>query len=792
MKKFMFVGMFVLSALQAFSQHTLEGVVSHQQTGEGLSGANVRLKSSSLATATTAEGRFLFSDLASGEYTLLISYVGFASQQVQVSLPQAAPLSVALVPEIRMNDEVIVNATRASERTATTFSNLKKADIQAQNLGQDLPFLLNLSPSVVVTSDAGNGVGYTGIRVRGSDPTRINVTVNGIPLNDSESHGVFWVNMPDFASSVNSLQIQRGVGTSTNGAAAFGATVNIQTETLNPEAYATIDNSFGSFNTRKHTVKAGTGLLANRFAFDARLSSLYSDGYVDRAFSDLKSYFVSGGYYGENTIIKANMFSGKEVTYQSWWGLPEALLETDRTDNYYTYENETDNYQQTHYQLIGAHSFGSALTLNLALHYTRGAGYYEQFREDDDLADYNLPDVQLGDTLISSTDLIRRRWLDNHFFGFTYSADYKPSDALQIIVGGGANRYLGDHFGEIIWAQYASTSSIRERYYDNSATKDDWNVYAKGFYSFSPKWVAFLDLQQRVIEYNYSGIDNDQRAIEGDFSYAFFNPKAGLTYQRSASEQYYVSFSIGNREPVRNDFVDAAEGRTPQAENLQNLELGYKKSGSTYSLEATYYLMNYKNQLVLTGELNDVGSSIRTNVPTSYRTGIELAGLWRVHPRVDVGGNITLSRNKIASFTEVLYGYFDDGSVTVEENVYQDTDISFSPNVIAGSNVVFRPWKGAEISWMSKYVGAQYLDNTSNANRALDAYWVNDVRISYLIPVKGLKEVRASLLVNNVLNEMYESNGYTFSYGYEGTLYTENYYYPQAGINFLAGLSLSF
>lgn len=713
-------------------------------------------------------------------------------------------------------DDVIVYATRAKENTPTTYSEITREQIEKVNLGQDLPILLNLSPSLVTTSDAGAGVGYTGLRIRGSDATRINVTINGIPVNDSESHGVFWVNMPDLASSVDNIQIQRGVGTSTNGAAAFGATVNLQTNVPSQDAYAEVNNSFGSFNTRKHTLMYNTGLLNNKWSFESRLSKIASDGYIDRAESDLQSYFLSGGYYGKKTIVKALVFGGKEVTYQSWWGTPQAVLENDeagieaiisnngyseaqaqnirtagRTFNYYLYENEVDNYQQDHYQLHLSHSLSSDWTLNVAGHYTYGRGYFEQFREDDDFADYNLSNVTIGDSTITSTDLIRRRWLDNHFYGTTFSLNYLGKD-LDITLGGAWNKYDGDHFGEIIWAQYASNSEIRDRYYDNVGLKTDFNTYLKANYQLS-NLNLFADMQVRKVDYETIGVDNDLRAIDTGDDYTFFNPKVGATYTLNESSNVYASFAIGNREPVRNDFVDAPGGVTPQHETLRNLEVGYRKFGQDFSFQANYYLMDYENQLVLTGELNDVGSNVRQNVPDSYRMGIELVGAYQFTNQLRWDANLTLSRNKIKNFTEVLYNYgenFDE--FNIEETRFTDTDISFSPNIISGSRLTYSPLEGFEAAILSKYVGKQFLDNTSNDARSIDAYFINDLGLSYDFSIESVKNVNVSLLVNNVLDVEYSSNGYTFGYAGGDYVVRENYFYPQAGRNFLLALNVRF
>ncbi|WP_297336676.1 TonB-dependent receptor [Algoriphagus sp.] len=786
---------FCLTFTVAFAQQQIKGIVVDQSTNSPLFGAAVWAEGTGRGTVTDSEGKFNLSRLPEGKLTIKVSYLGYESVSREIILPDAEELVFRLESKDLLSEEFIVSATRASENTPTTFKTIDKVELEKRNLGQDIPILLNFTPSVVSHSDAGAGVGYTGLRIRGSDQTRINATINGIPLNDAESHGVFWVNMPDFASSVENVQIQRGVGTSTNGAATFGASLNFQTDTRKDDAYAEIDHGFGSFGTWRHSVKAGTGLLNNRFAVDARLSKITSDGFVDRAFSDLSSWFVSGGYYGEKSVIKLVAFSGKEQTYQSWWGLPEDKLEDDRTWNYYTYENETDNYQQDHYQLIYTGQVGSNWKTNLALHYTYGRGYYEQFRENDDFASYNLPNVTIGEELISSTDIIRRRWLDNDFYGFVGSVNYiSENGKLDWIIGGGANRYDGGHFGEILWARIAGNTNIRDRYYDNNAIKDDRNIYTKATYEISPGLNVFGDLQLRGIDYSFNGVNDDQRIVNGQENYTFFNPKFGFSYQ-NGNQTYYASYAVANREPTRSDFTDNPITEVPRPERLTNIEAGVRASSGDFTYNANFYFMDYKDQLILTGQINDVGAYIRENVASSYRAGIELDGAYQLSPVWTLGGNIAFSQNKIAEFTE----YIDDYSVEEfqqEQFTYTDTDIAFSPNVVGSAIIEFNPTKNLTVNWLSKYVGRQFLDNTSNLDRSLDAFFTNDLRISYSAQPRYFKGLEVNLLINNIFNERYEPNGYTFSYFVPGgngrELVTENFYYPQAGTNFLLGVSMKF
>ncbi|MEB2773936.1 TonB-dependent receptor [Algoriphagus sp. D3-2-R+10] len=795
MKKVFLSLAFCLAAISSWAQQSLSGKVLDASSGEALVGASVWAENQGKGGITDENGLFTINKLQTGEAEIRVSYIGYTTIKQTVELPYSGELTIRLKATDLMTEEFIVSATRASQSTPTTFQEISKEYLAKRNLGQDMPQLLNFTPSVVTFSDAGAGIGYTGMRIRGSDQSRINVTVNGIPMNDAESHGVFWVNMPDFASSVDNLQIQRGVGTSTNGAATFGASLNFQTDTRNDDAYAQVDNSVGSFNSFKHTVKVGSGLLNNRFAVDARLSKITSDGYVDRASSDLSSYFVSAGYFGENHVLKLNVFSGKEKTYQSWYGLPESKLEDDRSFNYYTYENETDNYQQDHYQLIYAGKIGSNWKTNAALHYTYGRGYYEQYRDDDAFANYRLPNVIIGDSVITNTDIIRRLWLDNDFYGGVASLNYISDDGKwDAVLGGGANRYDGDHFGEIIWARIAGDTEIRDRYYDNNAVKDDRNIYLKATRELTPGLSLYGDLQLRFIDYSFVGINDDGRIVDGEEKYNFFNPKVGVSYEKFG-RTWYASYAVANREPKRSDFTDNPITEIPKPERLNNIEAGLRARSGSFSYNANFYFMDYKDQLIPTGQINNVGSSIRENVADSYRAGIELDVAYQLSNRWILGANVALSQNKIKEFTE----YVDDYSTvefTQETFTYTDTDIALSPNAVASAMIEYKPVKNLSLNWLSKYVSKQYLDNSSLDARSLDAFFTNDIRISYSVQPRFFKSVELNLLVNNIFNEMYEPNGYTFSYFLPGEndreLVTENYYYPMAGTNFMLGLSLKF
>ena len=810
MKKLLIVMAVMLLPLQLLAQFRLSGHVSDATRNEALAGATVVLAGSGAGTTSGSDGSFEFQNLPAGSYTLQVSYLGYEQAVRQIRLTADTDVNIALQQAALRTGEVVISATRANEKTGTTFTNVSREEIEERNFGQDLPYLLEQTPSVVVNSDAGAGVGYTGIRIRGSDITRINVTVNGIPINDAESHGTFFVNMPDLGSSVQDIQVQRGVGTSTNGAGAFGASLNIRTLGLNRDAYAEAVNGYGSFNTWRHSVSFGSGLLNDKFTFDGRLSKISSDGYVDRAFSDLKSYYFSGGYHGKTGMLKFVTFSGKEQTYQAWNGVPEDKLETDRTYNSLTYDNETDNYQQDHYQLHYSKDLGSRLNLGGAFFYTRGRGYYEQYKEDQKLSKYSIAPIVLGDTTISRSDLIRRKWLDNHFYGATYALTYSDGTGkLDATLGGAWNRYDGDHYGEVIWAQYAATSNIRHRYYENNAIKTDFNIFGKVNYQATEQLGLFGDLQYRTIDYRIDGVDDNNIDVTQQAEFHFINPKVGATYTLADNQTVYASYAVGNREPARTDFTDTpmnnqANRARPDAETLYNLEAGYRLRGNGlslfgqrlgYTLDANYFYMDYDNQLVLTGQLNDVGSALRTNIKDSYRTGVELAGAVRLNDLVELSSNVTLSRNKIRNYAETVYVYDESYSVeNIITNNYSETDISFSPAVVSAHQLEVQPIKGFKTALLYKTVSKQYLDNTGSEDRMLKGYQVMDLRLRYTLKPAFMRELEVALLVSNLFNKKYEANGYTFSEQYVGdpTRYDYNYYYPQATRNFFLSLGMKF
>lgn len=694
-------------------------------------------------------------------------------------------------------DEVLVKAVRVEATSPITHSNITKKQLAKRNLGQDLPVLLNYLPSVVTTSDGGAGVGYTGIRVRGINAQSTNVTINGIPYNDAESLGTFWVNLGDMASSVESLQLQRGVGTSTNGSGAFGASINVLTDAISKEANGEISNSFGSFNTRKHTVKFSTGTLNDHFEIAGRLSKIASDGYIDRATSDLKSYYLQASYVDDNTLIKAIAFGGKEVTYQSWNGLEDLeKLKDDRTFNtagMYTDEdgntrfhnNEVDNYSQDHYQLHWNERYNNNWSTNIGLNYTKGSGYFEQYKEDEDFVDYNLDEITLGGETINTTDLIRRRWLDNNFYVINANANYK-TDALNFTFGTSYSDYDGDHFGEIIWAQYASNSEINDRYYTSNGKKKDFSVFTKATFKLNENISLYGDLQLRNVDYKTTGLTSDRVPLAIDENYNFFNPKAGITYTMNAENNLYFSYARANREPNRDDFENDA---TVKPEQLNDFELGWRHNTSKFRINVNAYYMLYNEQLVLTGALDNVGNPVRTNSGDSYRLGLEIESAIAITKQFSVQPNFTISSNKNKSTFASIDGELTD---------FGKTNISFSPEFVAANAFVFQPKENIQISFLSKFVGEQFMGNTDAKASKLESYFVNDFNVTYEIKTKSIfKSIVLSGLVNNVFGEKYESNGYYYTYddwsasGVATTIEGTGYY-PQATTNFLVGATLKF
>ena len=814
-----------LAAAPTWAQGPVSGRLS-TANDQAVPGATIRLDDQPVG-ATAANGTFSLLSVPAGAHRLSFTALGFSPITTNVTGQAAAQQlpPLALEASSSVTPEVLVTASRANERTATAYTNLSKQELAKQNFGQDLPYLLNQTPSVVVNSDAGAGVGYTDIRIRGTSNTGINTTINGVPLNDPESHGAFLINLPDLASSVNSLQIQRGVGTSQNGGAAFGASLNISTLDNRREAYAETQNTYGSYQTWKNNVAFGTGLINGHFTVDGRLSRIASNGYMNRAASDLKSYYFAAGYQAKNTLLKFITFSGREKTYQAWNGVPEPaitgnraqlqtyidngelsaadaarVLQEGRRYSYYSYGNQTDNYQQNHYQLHLTQGLGRSWNLGAALHLTRGFGYYESYRTGQKFASYGLQNVVIGGDTITKTNLVDRKWLDNNFYGGTLALNYQPADGkLQATLGGAWNRYDGDHYGEIIWAQYASNSQLGQRYYFNNAVKTDYNAYARATWQVLSGLGIYGDVQVRHINYAINGLEAGSQDVTTRASYTFFNPKAGATLTLGPGQQLYGSFAVGQREPVRSDFTDRPVGdQTANAERLEDFEGGYRLNRTGLALlgpngalrfEANGFYMSYRNQLVATGQLNDVGTALRTNVAHSYRRGVELSGFISANDKISLSTTLTLSQNRILGYQDVTY----DANYAPVLAAARTSTISYSPGVVSAHTLEGQPIKGLRLALLLKTVSRQYLDNSQNDRRSIDPYNTLDFRLRYDLHPSFMKKIELGLLVNNLLNRAYSANGYTYSYiGASGNPETFNWFYPQATRNYLASVGLKF
>lgn len=718
-------------------------------------------------------------------------------------------------------EAAVIKATRAGSKEPYQADVVSKGDLEIQNTGRDLPILLQLQPSVVTTSDAGAGVGYTGIRVRGSDASRTNVTLNGVPINDAESQGTFWVNMPDIASSLQSVQLQKGVGSSTNGAGAFGASIHMQTQS-NTKAFGNLSQSIGSFGTRKTSIGAGSGLINNHWIVDMHLSNIQSNGFIDRAKSNLQSWNASVAWVGEKFQAKLLHFGGKEHTYQAWWGIPiekyngsdsalkdhyyrnigftyrnaedsANLFGSDpRTYNYYTYNNETDNYTQKHYHLYLDYQINNKSRINTTLYGTWGAGYYEQFRPQDDISKYGLkPFVSGTDTLFQS-DIVRQRWLDNRLLGINTNYFYE-NRTLQFTLGTGVHQYSGDHFGEIIWANAAPYSSKNMQYYLSNGNKTDANIFAKTTWKATEHLYLTADLQYRTVKHTGYGNDNDLRKIDFSRSFSFFNPKAGLVYKPNSRNQLFFSVSRANREPSRSDFVDNPANQIPKHEELTDFETGYTFSNSKWMLQTGFYFMYYKNQLVLTGNVNDVGNPLRTNVDNSYRTGVEINGAYEIVKNLQLNGNITVSRNKISKMYYQTLNYTDYSYVT---DTLSNTDIAYSPNLTGAAMLTWQLPAKIQINWVHKYVGRQYLDNTQNESRSLQPYYFQELWVKKQFDLSGDSKFNLQLQILNLLDTKYLNNGYTYSYAFgnpgEISRVQEVFVFPSAGRHFTLQASLQF
>ena len=757
-------------------EYTISGKVVNNNL-DILSGASIKIEETNMGTSSDGNGEFTL-NLNKGKYTILISYTGFQSIEKEIFLEEDKKLNFILLVDDLVLDEVLVTAVRATQNTPITYSNLNKKELSKRNLGQDIPILLNYLPSVISSSDAGAGIGYTYLNVRGSNSERINVTINGIPYNDAESHGTFWVNLGDFASSTENLQLQRGVGTSTNGSGAFGASLNILTDVISEKASGEISNSFGSYNTRKHTIKFSTGKLNNHFEISGRLSKIYSDGYVNRAFSDLKSYFIQGSYSNENSLIKAISFGGSERTYQSWYGIDAKQLLEDRRQNPYTYENEVDDYNQNHYQLHWNKKLNDNWSTNLGLNYTKGSGFFEQYKTDEKAEDFN-------NIINDNSNVIVRRWLDNNFYVINFNATFKNKN-LNLVSGLSYSNYSGDHFGEVIWGNnLVSHASIGDRYYMSDALKKDLNIFSKATYSISEEFSAYLDLQGRFVNYETAGLTSDRVPIDINTNFNFFNPKLGFIYKIKDHNSLYLSYAKAQREPNRNDF----ENGVSKEERLDDYELGWRYNKENFSINSNLYFMNYSNQLVLTGEIDDVGAPIRATSGNSYRLGLEIDSDIKIGQNFSIRTNAAISSNKNRDFKASINGNLEN---------LGNTSISFSPNLIVGNILTYEANEKLQFSFLSKYVGRQYMSNlNSNITNqdVLESYFTSDINLGYTIETKKVfTSIVINAIINNIFNKKYVDRGYYYTYNYpdnNGNIITGDGagYYPQATTNFLIGIS---
>ncbi len=798
--------MMALAAVVCGQRHG--GMITGRVTDEGgipLPGASVVVLDAGTGVAADNEGRYTLRGLSDGSYNLRISFTGYEPMDTMLVVRGTAVADVSLKVALYVAPEVIVRGSRAGARTPMAHSTVGSDELRERDLTRDMPYLLSLTPSVVETSDAGTGIGYTSLRIRGTDASRINITLDGIPLNDSESQQVFWVDLPDLASSTGSIQVQRGVGTSTNGAGAFGASVNISSLTPPSEAGASADISYGSFNTSRLSAKAWTGMLGDRFSMMVRASDIHSDGYVDHSKAGIRSTMVSGAWSAPSDMIRFNVITGSQKTGISWWGVPAEILPENRRYNpagEYVgadgvtryYEDETDVYTQNHYHLFHTHLFPGRVSLNTGIHLTTGLGYYEEQKSDINPFEYGLSGMFPSDPAITETDIVQRKWLDNLFYGAVWSL-IKQGAGTEWTLGGALNRYDGDHYGTILWMENPGNISPGHEWYRNSGVKDEVNVYGKVNASLTGSLSGFLDLQLRHIGYRFEGPDDDMKELDGSHRFLFFNPKAGLFWSNGSGSEAFVSVAVAHREPTRADYKDAAgdPSATPGRERLTDFEGGYTFRTSAAALGVNLYYMVYRDQLVPTGRISSTGYPIMTNVPESYRAGVELSGTYRPSPLAAMKMNMTISRSRILDFRNYYFNYnTDDWS---EEYLYSDlgtVDIAYSPRITGSAELEVNPAERLSFSLTGKYVGKQYFDNTMSADRAIDPYFVSNLSAAYGFRLKKAGELTLRLMVSNLLDTRYENNAYGGMWTEDGDEKTWAYYFPQAGINYTAGISISF
>ncbi len=786
MKKLFFLATIIFSSANILAQKSLSIQVLDSLTNEPIAGATLSINQKTFVTSNDGYAFFYQKDGLNS--TCFVRSFGYVSKEIDLLKSPQTTVKLLQINSLMMPIEI--KAVRAGLDYPFTQTFISRRTLESKNVGQDIPVLLNQVPGTVINADAGNGIGYTGIRIRGTDATRINVTLNGIPYNDAESQGVFFVNLPDLISSTNSIQVQRGVGTSSNGTGAFGATINLLTNEVKPVSYATLSNSIGSFNTWKNTIKAGTGLINNRYIVDMRLSSISSDGYVERAKSNLKSFYVSAASIKEKSSLRMNIFSGKEKTYQSWYGVTEDQLATNRRYNSAgtektdaPYDNETDNYTQTHFQLFYNKKINKNWSINNASYLTKGEGYYEQYKLAQSFDQYGLKNPVVNGSIVNTTDLIRQLWLDNTLIGNNVSLQFKD-DKKEIIAGAGMSNYQGNHQGKVIWANTSIPKN--HSWYNHDSKKSEQFAFVKWLQQVRGNLFLFGDVQVRNVGYKIDGFRNNP-TININQKWTFINPKFGLKKKINGYE-FYASYALANKEPNRDDF-ESGVAQIPQNETLHDFETGIEKISEKMKLSVTGYYMRYINQLVLNGKINDVGAYTRTNIANSYRTGIEIEANFQLADWLKVDNNVALSSNKIMNYTDF---YDDYDTYTQKSTSYKKSDLAYSPNLVVGSTISARIIRNLETKIISKYVGLQYLDNTSRKDRSLDPFFVQDLQLNYQFKMKDVKTIEMILQINNFWNRLYAPNGYTYSYIYNGEVSRNNYYYPMAGLNFMFGLNLNF
>jgi len=806
--QFMGVWLFAMPN-ETFGSFQISGKIT-DENGKPLIGATIIIENSLEGTTSDLDGNYIIKRVKSGTYTLTVSFVGYEKKSEEITVDKDIVLNITLKPSSIMGEEIVVSSTRASSKVPIAQTTMSKDDINKSSVGFDIPYLLEMTPSVVATSEGGTGIGNTAFRIRGSDMSRINVTVNGIPLNDAESQGVYWVDLPDFTSSVDNVQVQRGVGSSTNGAGAFGASINFQTTTLSTEPYTNVEFQSGSFNTNRTSVKIGTGLIDKQFSFEGRYTQLKSDGYIDRGTSDNKSMFITGAWHTSKSLLRVNIIHGEEHTGITWTGTPGYMLDSIRTYNpegiYYDknnemhyYKDQKDNYVQTHYQLMYSYQITHYLNLSAALHLTRGAGYYEEYKDDTKFSKYGLDAQVFDNDTIKYTDLIRRKWMDNNFYGATLSLNYHK-DAIDATFGGAWNEYDGNHFGRIMWTEVNNGIPKNYEWYRNKGIKTDFNIFGKAIWQVTNRFNLYGDLQLRLIDYKLKGPDDDLASLNQKHSWGFLNPKFGTQMKISSNQEVNFSVGVANREPTREDIKDAMKygtHNTPKAENLIDFELGYSYKQPSFAAGINLYYMYYEDQLVKTGELSDVGYPIMSNVKSSYRSGIELTLGIKPTSWLTWSGTATISRNIIKNYIDRLDSIDNPDDWNPLGQIvkhYGDSPISFSPSLIGSSKFDFTIVKGLNIALISKYVGKQYYDNTGSNARSLDAYLVNNLQFDYKLALKGAKSVSLQLFINNIFDKEYIANAWIYRAYCRDTdsIYREDGYFPQAGINFMAKVGVVF